>query len=98
VALEKRVHVTDPGLLPPQALVEYDLPSGWTMRETHSQKLGDEWLDRATEAVLVVPSVVMPISTATDRNVLINHRHNATARISISAITPFTLDPRIFQP
>ena len=111
-ALEKRVHVTDPGLLPPQALVEYDvpddlpvheiriddLPSGWTMRETHSQKLGDEWLDRATEAVLVVPSVVMPIGTVTDRNVLINHRHNATARISISAITPFTLDPRLFQP
>ena len=67
------------------------------MRETHSQMLGDEWLDRATEAVLVVPSVVMPISTATDRNVLINHRHDAAARISISAITPFTLDPRLFS-
>ena len=25
-ALEKRVHVTDPALLPPQAMVEYELP------------------------------------------------------------------------
>jgi RES domain-containing protein len=111
-ALEKRVHVTDPGLLPPQALVEYDvpddvplhtipiasLPSDWTTREMHSQKLGDEWLDKATEAVLIIPSVIMPISTATDRNVLINHRHDGAARITISAVTPFTLDPRLFRP
>src|SRR6266508_3135582 len=111
-ALEKRVHVTDPGLLPPQALVEYDvpddipvhaipigsLPSDWTTRETHSQKLGDEWLHKATEAVLIIPSVIMPISSAMDRNVLINHRHEGAARITISAVTPFTLDPRLFQP
>jgi RES domain-containing protein len=111
-ALEKRVHVTDPGLLPPQALVEYDvpddipvqtipigsLPSDWTTRETHSQKLGDEWLDKSTEAVLIVPSVIMPISSAIDRNVLINHRHEGAARIAIAAVTPLTLDPRLFRP
>ena len=111
-ALEKRVHITDPGLLPPQALVEYDvpddvpvhtipidsMPSDWTTRETHSQRLGDEWLDNATAAVLIVPSVIMPISRAMDRNVLINHRHHGAARITISAVTPFTLDPRLFQP
>ncbi len=111
-ALEKRVHVTDPGLLPPQALVEYDvpddipahtiaigsLPSDWTTREMHLQRLGDEWLDSATEAILIVPSVIMPISSAMDRNVLINHRHDAAARISIAAVTPFTLDPRLFNP
>lgn len=111
-ALEKRVHVTDPGLLPPQALVEYhvpdeipartiamsSLPSGWTMRETHSQAIGDEWLDKVTEALLIVPSVIMPIASAIDRNVLINHRHDGAARIAISAVVPFTLDPRLFQP
>src|SRR6266849_8063690 len=56
-ALEKRVHVTDPGLLPPQALVEYDvpddvpvhniqiadLPDEWAARETYSQRVGNEW-------------------------------------------------------
>lgn len=111
-ALEKRVHVTDPGLLPPQALVEYeipddipqhtipigDLPSDWTMRETHSQRLGDKWLDRAAEAILVVPSVIMPIASAIDRNALINHRHPGAARIRVLAVTPFTLDPRLFRP
>jgi RES domain-containing protein len=111
-ALEKRVHVTDPELLPPQALVEYrlpddipahtiaigSLPEDWVARETHSQMIGDEWLDRAAEAILVVPSVVMPISSAIDRNVLINHRHEAARRITIMAVTPFTLDPRLFRP
>ena len=110
-ALEKRVHVTDGSLLPPQALVEYvvqdgepsrtisisDLPSDWAARETHTQRLGDAWLDECTELILVVPSVIMPIASAPDRNVLINHRHSAIAGITITAITPFTFDPRLFQ-
>jgi RES domain-containing protein len=110
--LEKRVHVTDPGLLPPQALVEYDVPddiptrtisiggppNDWTMREIHTQRLGDEWLDQVTEALLIVPSVIMPVANAIDRNVLINHRHADVARISIAAVTSFTLDPRLFHP
>jgi RES domain-containing protein len=109
-ALEKRVHVTDPSLLPPQAMVEYavpddvpahaisisDLPSDWIARETHTQKLGDAWLDQRTELILVVPSVIMPIASAPDRNVLINHRHAAVARITITAVTPFNFDPRLF--
>jgi RES domain-containing protein len=110
--LEKRVHVTNPGLLPPQALVEYDvpddiptriisidgLPSDWTIRETHTQRFGDQWLDQVTEALLIVPSVIMPVANAIDRNVLINHRHADVVRISIAAVTSFTLDPRLFHP
>jgi RES domain-containing protein len=110
--LEKRVHVIDPGLLPPQVLVEYDvpdnvpgrtiqldaLPSDWTTREVHSQALGDEWLDVAMEAILIVPSVIMPIGGVTDRNALINHRHPDADRTTIVAVTPLTLDPRLFQP
>ena len=111
-ALEKRVHVNDPALLPPQALVEYDvpddipmhaisisdLPSDWTARETRTQSLGDNWLDQCAQAILMVPSVIMPIAGAPERNVLINHRHAAAARITIVAISPFTLDPRLFRP
>jgi len=110
-ALEKRVHVTDTSLLAPQAMVEYavpddvpahtislgDLPSDWATRETHTQKLGDAWLDESTELILVVPSVIMPIASALDRNVLINHRHSDSSRLTITAITPFTFDPRLFQ-
>lgn len=111
-ALEKRVHVTDPGLLPPQVMVEYDvpenlsahtmsigeLPSDWTKRETHTQNLGDTWLDTGAEVMLLVPSVIVAIASAPERNVLINHRHAAAARITITAVTPFTLDPRLFHP
>jgi RES domain-containing protein len=111
-ALEKRVHVSDPALLPDQAMVEYDAPDDipmrkieigdlrvdWAMRETQSQRLGDEWLDRVSEAILIVPSVIMPIASALDRNVLINHRHPTAARIAIVAATPFTFDPRLFRP
>ena len=109
-ALEKRVHVTNPDLLPAQAFVEYetpqdvpirtiaasDLPRDWALRETRTQALGDEWLDSVREALLVVPSVVIAIESAPDRNVLINHRHSATRSIRTVAVTPFTFDARLF--
>jgi RES domain-containing protein len=75
-----------------------DLSSDWTARETYTQKMGDEWLAKCTDVILLVPSVVMPIASAPDRNALINHRHPSSARILIAAVTPFTLDPRLFQP
>jgi len=60
--------------------------------------LGDAWLDQAREAILVVPSVIMPIAGVLDRNALINHRHSAADRITIVGITSFTFDPRLFRP
>lgn len=109
-ALEKRAHVRDPSLLPPQFMVEYDAPedlpkqeitlpqlaADWIRRQPDTQLLGDAWLDRQSEALLVVPSALMPIGAAPDRNVLINHRHVGAASIQIIATTPFTLDPRLF--
>lgn len=111
-ALEKRVHVTDPALLPPQAVVEYDvpdnvsrrvvdmatLPADWAKREVDTQRIGDQWLDAVTEALLIVPAVIMPLANAIDRNVLINHRHADAARVVTVGVTPFTLDPRLFAP
>jgi hypothetical protein len=34
----------------------------------------------------------------TDRNALINHRHADADRITIGAVTPLLLDPRLFRP
>jgi RES domain-containing protein len=110
-ALEKRVHVADPGLLPPQEMVAYEapddlpvhriefaaLPPDWSSRESDTQALGDAWLDGVTGAVLIVPSVIMTLANAPDRNVLINHRHADAARIRAVEIVPFTLDPRLFR-
>jgi hypothetical protein len=109
-ALEKRVHVADPALLPDQVMVEYEapddlamreitldeLPSDWGKRETGTQRIGDAWLDGAEDVLLVVGSVIMPIGAAPDRNILINHRHAHTARIRIVNAMTFTLDPRLF--
>jgi len=111
-ALEKRVHVTDPALLPPQIMVAYDvpddiaigrievsdLPADWTMRQTTTQAIGDGWLDRIEEALLFVPSVIVPIASASDRNILINHRAAKVASIKIAEAASFTLDPRLFRP
>ena len=111
-ALEKRVHVGDPALLPPQILVTYELPdklsrrtidieglpADWTARETHTQRIGDQWLDAGTEVLLFVPSAIVPVANVPDNNVLINHRHADSASIKIVETTPFTLDPRLFKP
>ena len=109
-ALEKRVHVVDPALLPPQVMVAYeapdrlavrkieisDLPSDWAAREVDTQTLGDAWLDDGDEALLIVPSVIVPLASAPDRNVLINHRARGVEAIKIIDVVPFTLDPRLF--
>jgi RES domain-containing protein len=111
-ALEKRVHVADAALLPPQLLVAYevpdrisrrtieigDLPAGWELREAYTRRIGDRWLDLQAEALLFVPSVIMPIADVPDRNVLINHRATDAGAIEIAAIRPFALDPRLFKP
>jgi len=111
-ALEKRVHVTDAALLPPQVMVVYeapddlasrtvriaDLPADWTTNQAHTQGVGNAWLDSIAEAILIVPSVVMPIAKAPDRNALINHRAANAAAIKIVDALPFVLDPRLFRP
>lgn len=111
-ALEKRVHVLDPALLPQQVIVEYDAPddlprrdidiaalgADWVHREADTRQIGDQWLDAQTETLLFVPSVILPFSHVPDRNILINHRHPAVGRITLVSVTPFTLDPRLFGP
>jgi len=111
-ALEKRVHVNDPTQLPPQSLVTYEmpdtiskrtivvdeLPAEWTTRATHTQAIGNQWLDSVAEALLFVPSVIVPIANVPDLNVLINHRVAEAASIRIADIASFTLDPRLFRP
>ena len=72
------------------------LPSQWGKRETRTQRIGDEWLDAGEGILLVVPSVIVPIGAAPDRNVLINHRCADAARIRIVNAMAFTLDPRLF--
>jgi RES domain-containing protein len=111
-ALEKRVHVFDPALLPPQVMVAYDVPDGislrrieidelpadWVKQQTSTQRIGDNWLDATNEVLLSVPSVIVPLANAPDRNILINHRVADVSVVRIEATISFTLDPRLFRP
>lgn len=108
--LEKLVHVEDPMLLPELMMVRYDapddlaietrgltdLPQDWRQQENWTQQLGDRWHDSLSTPLLRVPSAIVPLDQSPDLNVLINHHHPAAARISIVAVDPYVLDPRLF--
>ncbi len=107
--LEKLVHVEDPALLPALAMVLYDvpdetpltqralsdLPADWRLREADTQRMGDEWLGGLEQALLFVPSAIVPVAGSPDWNVIVNHRHPAAAAIKIERIEPFDLDVRL---
>ena len=110
--LEKLVHVEDIDLLPDDTmLVRYDvpdhlqveesqitdLPEDWRADQGVTRAIGSAWLDRASSCLLRVPSVIVPVPDADDRNVLINHRHRDAAQITISRIEKFLYDPRLLS-
>ena len=70
----------------------------WARRETLTQRIGNAWVENARDTLPVVPSVIVPIATAPDRNVLINHGHADAARIRILDAMPFALDLRLLRP
>ena len=97
--LEKLAHIEDARLLPDDTvLVRYDvpddlpveespldgLPESWPADERLTRSIGDAWLDGVSACLLRVPSVIVPIPDADDRNILVNHRHEDAARIAIS--------------
>ncbi|MGE0283567.1 MAG: RES family NAD+ phosphorylase [Rhizobiaceae bacterium] len=107
--LEKLVHVEDPALLPPLAMVRYlvpddlaaetvalaDLPEAWRLNESWTQARGDRWHAALAAPLLRVPSAIVPLNGSPDMNVLINHRHPEAARIEIAADEKFVLDTRL---
>lgn len=108
-ALEKLVHVEDPSLLPELDMIAYvvpddiscteislsDLPPDWISGQHLTQARGDRWLTNKTEALMFVPSAVIPLVRSPDVNVLVNHAHPDAARIATAAITPFAFDARL---
>lgn len=65
-------------------------PADW--RDPYvSVRLGDAWAAPGGEALLVVPSLVVP----QERNVLVNPRHPDAGRIQVVGSEPFALDSRL---
>ncbi len=110
--LERLVHIEDAAALPDDTmLVQYDvpedlaldtwplgqLPPSWRNDADTTRSIGDAWLDGVSAPLLVVPSVVVPVTDSNDRNLLVNHRHADAGRISIARIERFEFDPRLFE-
>jgi RES domain-containing protein len=70
-----------------------ELPVTWLAEPPGSTsiKFGDEWLDSARTALLLVPSVIVP----EEFNVLINPVHQDAVAISATVTRPFIYDPRL---
>ena len=108
--LEKLVHTQDPDLLPALVMVRYavpddlgietilvpDLPDSWRLQESWTQWRGDQWHAALSAPLLRVPSAIVSLTDSPDMTVLINHRHPATAEISILTAETFVLDTRLF--
>jgi RES domain-containing protein len=107
-ALEVRVHLDLPfDLLPddyvlmriagPDDMVRIvepdDLHEGWHAPENQlCRPIGDAWLAERASALLLVPSAIIPF----EQNVLINPLHPESAQLSLSEITPFGWDSRLW--
>jgi RES domain-containing protein len=58
-----------------------------------TRHLGDLWLERASSAVLAVPSAIIP----REWNYLINPEHPDMKRIVVGKPEPFAFDPRLIE-
>ncbi len=110
--LERLVHVEDPALLPPLAVVAYEVPDGVAEEEVElsalppnwrddvvvTRSLGDEWIRSNRTPLLRVPSAIVPLPDIPDRNIVINHAHADARRIKILRThQPFAFDERLLR-
>jgi RES domain-containing protein len=76
-----------------QVLTESTAPVGWDAVPPGKVSLGfgEDWNARKNEALLVVPSIIVP----EEANVLINPSHTHVARIIARKVRRWHYDPRI---
>lgn len=70
-----------------------NLPEGWRTVpiQTDLQKVGDHWLKSGKQALLQVPSVIIP----EESNYLINPLHPDAKKIKVKKVLPFVFDERL---
>lgn len=87
--------VTIPDTIPRDTLTTADLPDGWRTLDGRPacRALGEAWAEAGEAAVLQVPSAVVPA----ERTLILNPRHADAAAVTIDAVEPFTLDPRLWR-
>jgi RES domain-containing protein len=69
------------------------LPKGWNAQPPGliSKNIGDEWVHSSRSAVLVLPSVIVPL----EKTFLLNPKHRDFGKIQIKDAGGFQLDPRL---
>lgn len=72
--------------------INAELPRDWREQTLTSREIGDRWLDRATSALLRVPSAI----SAKGNNYLLNPEHPDSARIAVAEVVKAPFDPRLF--
>ncbi len=102
-ALEVLVHLPrierQKGELPPFLAVGLNVPDALiddpaypaALPSDETRALGDAWLRSASSLGLLVPSRVIPL----ERNVLLNPRHPAMAKVTVAVSEPFVFDDRL---
>lgn len=70
-----------------------DLPAGWDAPDAQvARRFGDQWIEEARSAILVVPSVV----ARAECNPVVNPAHPDAGRLMVSAPQPVVWDQRLF--
>jgi RES domain-containing protein len=84
-----------PDDLPTEGIEYSKFPDSWREPEKFQwfRFQGDSWLEQLKTAVLIVPSVVIPL----ENNILINPIHTDAKNINIIEINNFVFDLRLFQ-
>jgi RES domain-containing protein len=98
--LEVRVHLDLPFGLLPDDYVLMEIEAAISFKEIDSlesdadpRAIGDSWLVSQTSAMLKVPSVLAPHGW----NYLLNPQHPDAEKVSVSSVTPFKFDPRLWS-
>ncbi len=91
-----KVCVEIPDALPTRRLTSGDLPAGWNdpSGPVVLKNLGGQWIADASEAVLIVPSAIIP----EERAILINPAHPDAKKIQVISSLPFAFDARLKKP
>lgn len=70
-----------------------ELPADWPEKTEATRALGDDWLAKASSALLRVPSAIVPETF----NVLLNPAHQDAKRIVIVQAGEHAIDPRLLK-
>src|SRR5262249_21822494 len=72
-------------------IADETLPADWRSKTMSSRNVGDQWLDRSTNALLQVPSAI----SERGNNYLLNPAHPDAAKIMVAEVIQAPFDSRL---